>query len=243
MPQCNGHDHTILYLLHVRRHELDLLRGPGSIERTGPNTFTFVRDTLPEDILLSMCGSSSTSADVTTSTSNSSHIASSSSSSGGLKMYRVDLQYLNPADAAADSSRGAAGVESSSTSSCDEAASTAWATRIAAELCHHLNHLQDSPTTISSSSRETASVEAFASLIAAAADGTAPPGACVSERQQLVRLSELALPGCHLAAAAPECEEAAQQEAEAVTYRFEKLDGQTVPVSFGGWVVKARLCC
>jgi hypothetical protein len=155
-----------------------------------------------------------------------------------LKLYRVDLQYLNPADAAADSSRAAAGVESSSTSSCDETAST-WATRIAAELCHLLQQQQASTTT---SSQISASVEAFASLIAAAADGTAPPGACVSERQQLVRLSEVALPGSQLAAA-QESGEAAQQEAEAVTYRFEKLEGQTVPVSFGGWVVKARLCC
>jgi hypothetical protein len=103
-----------------------------------------------------------------------------------------------------------------------------------------LNHPQGSPTT--SCSRETASVEAFAGLIAAAADGAAPPGACVSERQQLVRLSEVALPGSKLAAASPDTEEAAQQ-AEAVTYNFEKLDGQTVPVSFGGWVVKARLSC
>jgi hypothetical protein len=106
-----------------------------------------------------------------------------------------------------------------------------------------LNHWQGSSSS-SSSSGETASVEAFAGLIAAAADGTAPPGACVSERQQLVRLCQVALPGqlAAAAAAAPDTEHAAQQEAGPVSYHFEKLDGQTVPVSFGGWVVKARLC-
>jgi hypothetical protein len=81
----------------------------------------------------------------------------------------------------------------------------------------------------------------LAALLAAAADGTALPGTCVSEQQQPVRLSAVALPGQQLAAAAESA--AAQQEAEPVSYRFEKLDEQTVPVSFGGWVVKARLCC
>ncbi|WIA13288.1 hypothetical protein OEZ85_006873 [Tetradesmus obliquus] len=45
------------------------------------------------------------------------------------------------------------------------------------------------------------------------------------------------------AAVAAGSEAGAQQEAEAVSYQFEKLEQQTVPVSFGGWVVKARLCC
>jgi hypothetical protein len=55
----------------------------------------------------------------------------------------------------------------------------------------------------------------------------------------MVRLAAVALPGGQLAAAGS----ASQQEPEAVSYRFEKLEEQAVAVSFGGWVVKARLCC
>lgn len=73
--------------LSVDWHDVDLLRGPGRVTRTGPDSFTFERLQLPADVVLALCSSSCVDGDSSSSSreagSSSSGSASDSSSAEG----------------------------------------------------------------------------------------------------------------------------------------------------------------
>ncbi|KAF8058053.1 AIG2LD [Scenedesmus sp. PABB004] len=151
----------------VDRNEVDLVRCPGSVSRSGAASFEFARHALPRHVPLAMCGllGGADGAD---------------GAEGGVRLFRLDLQYELP-DADALVRAAAAGTPIGTAAAAAGEPAPAWAQRAAGELAAALGAGGPEPT-------------ALAALLAAAAAGTAPAGATVCEAAQPVRVCEVPLP-------------------------------------------------
>jgi hypothetical protein len=233
-------------------HKIDHLRGPGTLSRTGTDSFNFCRLTLPADVLRALTTISSSSG------------GGSSWDGSSMRLFRVDLQYVLPpaqlaaaaapadggnAEAAAQPGTAAAAAEAgqagfppptdASSSNAPEAGSDSavaadcqWADRVAAEL-HSL---------LSSSSSSSLQQD-LSTLLAAAAVGTAPAGGCVSEAQQAVNVTEVPLEGTPAAATAAAAGSTAESAATPAAVEFVRVLEPTAELSFGGWQVTGESTC
>jgi hypothetical protein len=216
--------------LTVDGNHLELLRGPGSILRTAPDAVTFSRHALPAGVLGSLCSDGSDDA------SNWNQFGAAGSAA---RLFRVDLQYQLPPDEQplAESEVGEASVSSSSSSSTPGQAArptaAAWADRLAADVRQVLSQQQQA---WASSCPQDQLQATLGALLAAAAAGTSPPGAVVSELQVAARITEVPLPGGEDAAAAADSGEGSGAgSGSAPVCGFTKVEGDSVTVGFGGF--------
>lgn len=222
--------------LTIDGHSIDHLRGPGTLTRTGADSFSFCRQTLPADVLCAL-------------TCTSSSDAGSWWQGSGARLFRVDLQYqLPPAEPAAAASdvgeqgttdrtaaAGTAAVEGEGQlASSSSAGGGPGCDRVAAELCSLL-----APAQAAGSSSSGSLQRDLSALLAAAAVGTAPERGVVSEAQHAITVTEVPLQGDATAAGSGDGDSAAAVPAAAV--EFERVSEPTASLSFGGWQVTVSL--